>query len=409
MLKNKKRRSLFKSLILFLFLPFFLFYKKKGASHTLTDFERESGFSGYGVPSKFERLYRWIISNSNFKGNGVSYTPLSRLEGVIVPNGLHFERHHYGIKEINPSDYSINFINKKKIIENVLISELKKMEMITIQTFIECGGNSMNMYNDEPVNTRVDLIHGLISFSEWTGVSLKLFLKKFSENKYLNSSKWLEFESSDKGSYNISIPYDQAFNKGLLALYQNGEAIRPEQGYPLRLIIPGWEGSTHVKWLKNIKLRDTPVYSRNETSKYTDLLPNGKSRQFSFLMQSKSIILKPSPGIKVSKGPINISGIAWSGSAQIKRVQISFDSGKSWNNCMITNKMSSANMKRFNYNYQWNGEEVIIQSRCIDSNDYIQPNRKVFLKKMGKNARYHFNAITSWKIKKDGSIKHVYS
>ena len=401
-LKKNKRRFFLSSFLSFFLLPFFF---KKINSYELSDFEKKTGFKNYGSPSTFERVFRWILSNPALKGNGSSYSPLSKLEGTIFPNGLHFERHHYGVFDSNPKNYFIKVVDKNKII-NVSLKELRSMEISSVKTFIECGGNSMSMYNKSPVRNNVDLIHGLISYSEWSGVKLKNLLSKYTYKK--NEKKWIEFESYDKGNYNISIPYDQAYEKGFLALYQNGEAIRPEQGYPIRLIIPGWEGSTHVKWVSKIKLRNKPIYSRNETSKYTDLLINGKARQFSFKMETKSIILKPSPGLKVKLGKNIISGLAWSGTSTIKNVQVSFSSGLIWYDCKLNEEHIKSSFKRFVYEFDWNGEEIIVQSRCLDHNGYLQPSRKEFLKKMGSNAKYHFNAITSWKINKDGSVNHVY-
>ena len=402
-LKKKKRRFFLSSLLSFFLVPFFF---KKINSYELSDFEKQTGFKNYGSPSKFERIFRWILSNPALKGYGSSYSPLSKLEGTIFPNGLHFERHHYGVFDSNPNNYFIKIIDKNEIID-ISLKELKSMEISSVKTFIECGGNSMSMYNKVPVRNSVDLIHGLISYSEWSGVTLKNLFSRYSYKK-IDKYKWIEFESFDKGNYNISIPYDQAYEKAFLALYQNGEAIRPEQGYPIRLIIPGWEGSTHVKWVSKIKLRNKPIYSRNETSKYTDLMVDGKARQFSFKMETKSIILKPSPGLKVKLGNNIISGLAWSGTSMIKIVQVSLNSGLSWNECKLNEQHIESNFKRFLYEFDWNGEEIIIQSRCIDHNGYVQPSRKEFLGIMGYNAKYHFNAITSWKINKDGSVDHVY-
>jgi sulfane dehydrogenase subunit SoxC len=262
------------------------------------------------------------------------------------------------------------------------------------------------MYNENPLQTGVDFIHGLFSISEWSGVPLKSIFSISSIKKKITNESWLEFTSYDSGSYNISLPFMPLLENGFLALYQNGEPIRPEQGYPVRLIIPGWEGSTHVKWLKSISFRYAPAFTRNETSRYTDLLPTGKSRQYSFFMQSKSIILRPSPGQNVKPGKIIISGLAWSGVSVVEKVDISLDGGKSWNNAELDEK--NKNFVRFNFSINWNKEEMIIQSRCKDRTKFVQPSRKEFMKKMGNNAYYHYNAITSWKINADGSVLHVY-
>ena len=401
---TNNKRTFFK----FSFFGFWalIFGNKKALSNLkVSDFEKNTGFRNYGIPSKFEKIFRWIISNPITKGNGVSYTPLSKLHGSIVPNGLHFERHHYGVKEINPKNYYLIIeVGSKKIQFN--LDQLKKIKKFSLKTFIECGGNSNVMYNKKPLQSGADLIHGLFSISEWTGVKLS---KLFEHNKietYLKSFKWLEFTSFDKGSYNISLPLKNVIKNGFLALYQNGEPIRPEQGYPVRLIIPGWEGSTHVKWLKKITFRNSPVFSRNETSRYTDLLPSGKSVQYSFLMASKSLILSPSPGQQIIPGKNIITGLAWSGSSYIKSVEITVDGGQSWFNAKLDEKKKA--VVRFNFEYNWEGNEIVISSRCKDGKNKIQPSRINFLRKMGSNAYYHYSGRTSWRIDSNGNVSHTY-
>lgn len=401
----KYRRNFFK-LLLSIIIPT-LYFKKVKSDLVISDFEKKAGFRSYGLPSKFERIFRWITSNPNYSGNGVSYSPLSKLAGSITPNGLHFERHHYGVPVKNPNEYNLQIesLDGKRVKYSIDI--LREYNLKTIKTFIECGGNSNVLYNKNPVKTSVDYIHGLFSISEWTGIPLEIFLSKLITDYQKKKNIWIEFSSFDKGTYNISLPIKVVKKNSLLALYQNGEPIRPEQGYPLRLIIPGWEGSTHVKWLNKIRFRYGPAYTRNETSRYTDLLTSGKSRQYSFLMGLKSIITSPTFGSIVKQGQVLISGLAWSGSSLIKKVEVSTDGGISWQNAKIN--ASKKTFVRFNYNFKWNGNAVIIQSRCIDNKNKIQPLRKDVIKRLGKNAYYHFNGITSWKIKKNGQVVHVYN
>lgn len=400
----KLRRNFFRNF--FILISLVLFRKKVKTHPTLSEYEERTGFSYYGQPSKYEKIFRWIIANAGLRGNGLSYTPLSKLNGNITPNGLHFERHHYGVPVKKPEEYRLEIINLDGQKRKFGLEDLKNKKLLTIKTFIECGGNSNVMYNPRPIKSSVDHIHGLFSISEWTGISLKNLLKDY-ENLYRNKKNiWIEFTSFDKGSYNISLPIKVIKEKSMIAFYQNGEPIRPEQGYPSRLVISGWEGSTHVKWLKQIKFRNGPVYTRNETSRYTDLLSNGKARQFSFIMDLKSVITKPSLGDRLKKGEVLISGYAWSGSTKIKKVEISVNGGKSWRKADLYQEEIS--VVRFNYIYNWKGNETIIQSRCIDNRSRIQPTREQVIKKMGKNATYHFNGITSWKIKANGEIEHIY-
>ena len=403
--KIADHKRLFFKFSIFGFLALIFKNKKVLSNLKVSEFEKNTGFRNYGVPSKFEKIFRWIIANPITKGNGVSYSPLSKLHGSIVPNGLHFERHHYGVKEIDPKNYLLVIdFGSRKIKLN--LNQLKKIKKYSIKTFIECGGNSNVMYNKKPLQSGVDFIHGLFSISEWTGVKLsKLFEhKKF--RRYLKDFKWLEFTSFDRGSYNISLPLKNVMENGFLALYQNGEPIRPEQGYPVRLIIPGWEGSTHVKWLKKITFRHSPAFSRNETSRYTDLLPNGKSLQYSLLMGSKSLILSPSHGQQIIPGENVITGLAWSGTSFIKKVEVSVDGGQTWLNAALDAKNKT--VVRFNFEYNWEGNETVISSRCIDGKNKIQPSRISFLKEKGSKAYYHFRGRTSWRIDSNGVVSHTY-
>ena len=246
----------------------------------------------------------------------------------------------------------------------------------------------------------------MFSCSEWSGVLLKKLIYENFKHDEILKYKWVELTSYDRGSYNISLPISKIMDKSFLALYQNGEPIRPEQGYPVRFIMPGYEGSTSVKWLKKITFRSKPVFSRNETSRYTDLLPNGKSKQFSFKMLPKSVVLKPNIEEKIKKGNIVIYGLAWSGISLINQVQISINGGKSWINAELNERNS--HITTFNYEFNRTGKTLMIQSRCIDNKGYTQPSRKKFLKEMGSNAYYHFNAITSIKLKSNGTIEHIY-
>ena len=244
---HNSKRSFFKISILSFFTTL-LWKKITFSDYKITKFEKETGFRNYGFPSKFEKIFRWIVSNPVSKGNGVSYTPISKLKGTIVPNGLHFERHHYGIEDLNPKKYKLIIeIDSLNISWN--LNQLRNKQIFSTKTFIECGGNSNVMYNNVPLQSNTDLIHGLLSYSEWSGVRLKDLFSDKKISKLIKNYQWLEFVSYDKGAYNISLPLKDILKSGFIALYQNGEAIRPEQGYPARLIIPGWEGCSNFVFI----------------------------------------------------------------------------------------------------------------------------------------------------------------
>jgi sulfane dehydrogenase subunit SoxC len=191
----------------------------------------------------------------------------------------------------------------------------------------------------------------------------------------------------------------------LVAYGQNGEALRPEQGYPLRLVIPGWEGNANMKWLRRLKVVDQPYMTRDETSKYTDSLPNGTAREFTFVMEAKSVITFPSGGQKLpGPGFFEITGLAWSGRGRIERVEISADEGATWQQAHLSEPRLPLAFTRFRLPWGWDGGEVVVPSRAMDKSGYLQPSREELVAVRGVNYEYHNNAIRPWKIKPDGSV-----
>ena len=368
-------------------------------------------FNEYGLPSSQEiNTKREIFQpyEEYAPGAGVAMTPLEKLEGIITPNGLHFERSHNGVPNIDARQHEILIHG---LVETPLvfkIEDLLKYPMETKTYFIECGGNSF--YNSNAFPIAIDRtccsIHGLMSTSEWTGVPLKNILKEAGIKK---DALWLLAEGADAGAMSRSIPLEKALDDTLIALYQNGERIRPEQGYPIRLVVPGWEGNISIKWLRRIKLTKKPTYTKDETSKYSDLLANGKTLQFTFPMEVKSVITQPTAGaIPLKKGPIHITGLAWSGLGKIKKVEVSTDKGKTWNTAQIDGANQQLSPVRFRYNWIWNGEECSIESRATDSKNNVHPQRKDWSIKYGLGHLYHNNSIQIWRIMPDGQIYNEY-
>ncbi len=365
------------------------------------------GFTPYGQPSKHERsTIRWSAANSMVAGNGVSWTPLHQLEGMITPNGLHFERHHNGVPEIDSTKFQllIHGLVEKPLVFN--IDDLLRYPMVSHLGFIECGGNSNAGWREQPIQAAAGFFHGMVSCSEWTGVPLKVLL---SECKLKSQAQWLVAEGADAAAMNISIPLEKALDDCLLGLYQNGERIRPENGYPLRLIVPGWEGVTHVKWLRRLQICEQPVMARNETAKYTDLLPSGKARQFSFIMDAKSLITYPCAGYKLPEpGLYQIKGLAWSGRGKVRKVEVSADGGHSWAMAELQTPVLDKCFTRFRIPWQWNGQAAVIKSRVTDETGYQQPERKQLVRQRGRHGYFHYNAIVSWAISSEGETTHVY-
>jgi sulfane dehydrogenase subunit SoxC len=364
-------------------------------------------FTNYGVPSPHEKeAIRWISANSAAPGNGISWTPLHKLEGIITPNGLHFERHHNGVPQIDPHQHRLLIHG---LVENPLsfgIDELLRYPMVSRLCFVECGGNSNAGWHEEPIQTPVGYFHGLASCSEWTGVPLAVVLE---EAGLRPDARWLVAEGADAAAMNISIPVEKALDDALLALYQNGERLRPENGYPLRLILPGWEAVLSVKWLRRLQAATGPVMARNETAKYTELLPSGKARQFTFVMDAKSIVTFPSPGRHLhGPGLYQISGLAWSGRGRIKRVEVSADGGRSWAEAALQDPVLPQCFTRFRLPWRWDGSPLVLKSRAVDETGYVQPEREALIAERGRQGYFHYNAIVCWAVAADGSVSHTY-
>lgn len=365
-------------------------------------------FSNYGQPSEYEKkAIRWTMGNSMSPGNGVSWTPLHELEGTITPNGLHFERHHNGVPDIDPQQHQLllHGMVRQPLVFNM--SDLLRYPMQSCLCFIECGGNSNAAWRSQPIQTAVGYFHGMVSCSEWTGIPLRLILQ---EAGLSNDAKWVIAEGADASAMNISMPLEKLMDDCILAVYQNGEKIRPENGYPLRLIAPGWEGVTNVKWLRRLHVTDRPSMTRNETAKYTELLPSGKARQFTFVMGVKSLITRPASGYKMGpSGLYQISGLAWSGHGKIKSVEVSADGGQTWATAELQEPVLDKCFTRFRIPWQWDGQTAVIQSRAIDSSGKRQPSREQLLAERGRHGYFHYNAIVSWEVNSDGEIRHVYA
>jgi sulfane dehydrogenase subunit SoxC len=363
---------------------------------------------GYGQPSHFEdKVVRVAANPPNSPGTGAARTPLHRLNGTITPNGLHFERSHSGIPDIDPEAHRL-FIHG--LVKRPLVFTLETLSRYPMESriaFIECGGNGLQLYQKDAAPLNCQALHGLISCAEWTGVRLSTLLDEAGVDP---GAKWILAEGADAAGMSRSVPLAKAMDDALVALYQNGERIRPSNGYPMRLLLPGYEGNMQVKWLRRIKATDSPTMTKDETSKYTMLLPDGKSLQFVFPIEAKSVITQPSPGLSMNgPGLYEISGIAWSGYGRIAKVDVSADGGKTWASAALQQPVLSMALTRFRMAWRWDGGPAILQSRAIDETGYVQPTRAELIAKRGTRAFYHFNGVTSWGVAESGEVKHVYA
>ncbi len=332
-----------------------------------------------------------------------SLTPHQVLHGIITPSSLHFERHHNGVPVIDPDRHRLLIHGLVERPLTFSMNDLMRFPSVTRTLFIECSGNSGKEWKG-PIGKTVQDTHGLMSTSEWTGVPLMTVL---AESGIKPEAAWILAEGSDAAAMTRSLPLAEGLKDGLLCYAQNGEALRPEQGYPLRLVIPGWEGNTCIKWIRRLKLGRAPFMTREETSRYTDLMPDGTARQFTFVMDVKSVITSPSGGQRIEPGFVEIRGLAWSGRGKIVTVDVSTDGGQSWQPAELQEPVLSHCHTRFRFGWRWDGKEAILQSRCTDETGYVQPTRASLVAARGIHSSYHYNAIQSWKVGRDGQVTNV--
>lgn len=361
-----------------------------------------TGSKLYGQPSPFEEDVVRLLPPDQKQYNSLwTRTPWQDLDGIITPNGLFYERHHNGIPTINPAEHRLMLhgLVEKPLIFTV--DEIRRFPSESHIYFLECSGNPF--YTMKPESAGESM--GLMSCAEWTGVSLKTLLE---EAGVQPDATWIVAEGADGAAMNRSIPLDKCLDDVLVVYSQNGERLRPEQGYPLRLFVPGFEGNMSIKWLRRLEVTDRPAHSREETSKYTDIMPDGKAREFSFIMEAKSIITAPSGGQSIpSEGFVEITGIAWSGQGKVKRVEVSVDGGESWQEATLQEPVLNKAVTRFRFPWHWDGKEAVIQSRVIDETDYVQPTLEDLVAVRGWNSVYHNNAITAWRIAETGEVTNA--
>jgi sulfane dehydrogenase subunit SoxC len=357
----------------------------------------------YGSPSPFEKgVVKNIPKNLKQYISASGRSPLGDLDGIITPNGLFYERHHGGVPTIDPEQHRLMLHG---LVDRPLIFTMEDIRRFPQESrihFIECSGNPAYT---KPYGKTASDVAGLLSCAEWTGVSLKLVLQ---EAGLQPEAKWIVAEGADAAALTRSIPVEKCLDDAMLVYSQNGERLRPQQGYPLRLLLPGFEGNMNVKWLRRLKAVTEPVYSREETSKYTDLMPDGTAREFTFYMEAKSIITRPSGGQKLKQpGFHEISGIAWSGHGKIKRVDVSVDDGNSWQQARLQEPVLTRALTRFRLPWRWDGQPAVIQSRAIDETDYVQPTFAELLAARGENSFYHNNAVQPWRIDAQGQVTNA--
>ncbi|MBI3436354.1 MAG: sulfite dehydrogenase [Proteobacteria bacterium] len=362
----------------------------------------------YGMPSKFEakvkrRRTDVLVNKQNW--SDWSMTPLQSQLGIVTPNGLFFERHHAGVPDIDPDHHVLVIHGMVKQPLKFSMSDLMRYPSVSKFHFLECSGNGLTDWTKAASKT-VQQSHGLLSCAQWTGVPLATLLDEAGVDP---AAKWALFEGADGSTHARSIPMDKVLADTLLVWGQNGEMLRPEQGYPLRAFVPGWEGNVSVKWLRRVKIGDQPWHLRSETARYTDPMPEGKWRQFSFMMECKSVITRPSGGMKLQgPGSYEIEGFAWSGNGSIKAVDVTLDGGKNWREARLEEPALDKCLTRFRYTWNWDGGPAKIASRAVDSTGYVQPTVSDIAKARALvGFVQHHNGVFPWSIGQDGEVKNA--
>src|SRR5712692_2337242 len=367
--------------------------------------------------SRFEeKVVRTLTNPKGEPRTQHARTPHHLLNGTITPNSLHFTIVHAGTPDIDPDKHRlvIHGLVKRPLV--FTLDALARYPMVSRVTFVECGGNSAPLFSKEPIQASVQALHGLVSSAEWTGVMLSTLLE---ETGIDPKAKWLIAEGADPPHLSRSVPLTKALDDAMVALYQNGERIMPGNGYPMRLLLPGWEGNINIKWVRRIQLSEGPGMTFYEARTYAPILPGGKAYRFYFLQEVKSFITHPSPGLALNgPGFYEISGIAYSGNGRISKVMVSADGGRSWAQAALQEPVHSKAFTRFRVPWRWDGGAAVLQSRAWDEAGYSQPTRAQFVAVRGQTAKVpavtaypsqHYNAITSWSIERSGEVKHVYA
>jgi sulfane dehydrogenase subunit SoxC len=367
---------------------------------------------GYGKPSQFERAVQRRPSPglTQTVQASVSFAPLQSLFGIVTPSGLHFERHHQGWWDIDPSQHRL-MVNGSdgRLVKRPMVftvEQLMRLESVSRFHFIECGANTGMEWGNVAVPT-CQYTHGMISCSEFTGVPLKLLLDMAGADT--KRGRYVLAEGADGSGMTRTIPMEMVENGEVLVAYgQNGEMLRPENGYPLRLVVPGVQGVSWVKYLRRIEVGDMPYGTKDEALHYVDLMPDGRHRQYTSIQECKSVITSPSGGqMLLDPGFHAITGLAWSGRGKVRRVDVSVDGGRNWRSATLQQPVLDKCLVRFSLPWVWKGEPALLQSRAIDSTGYVQPTYRQLRAVRGSRSIYHNNAIQTWLVEAGGEVKNV--
>jgi sulfane dehydrogenase subunit SoxC len=361
----------------------------------------------YGLPSRYEANVKRRESPglTRTPQSSVSFTPLQDLFGIITPSSLHFERHHGGMPEVDPHQHRLMIHGMVANPRIFTVDDVMRFPSVSRIHFIECGANTGMEWGNVAVPT-VQYTHGMIASSEWTGVLLSTLLGECGYDR--QRARFVLAEGADAASLTRSVPIEMALDDTMVVYAQNGEMLRPEQGYPLRLVVPGVQGVSSVKWLRRIKVGDAPWNTREESLHYVDLMPDGSQRQYTWIQEAKSVITSPSGGqVILDRGYHEITGLAWTGRGRVRRVDVSTDGGRNWRNAVLQEPILPKALTRFRLDWDWEGGPALLQSRVIDETGYVQPTYRQLREVRGTRSIYHNNAVQTWRVAASGEVSNV--
>ena len=363
--------------------------------------------SPYGVPARYESnvVRRQSPGLTRTAQSSVSFTPLQSLFGIITPSGLHYERHHAGVPDVVPDQHRLLIHGLVRAPRLYTIDDIVRFPSVSRIHFIECGANTGMEWSNVAVPT-VQYTHGMLGCSEWTGVPLAVLLDEVGVDR--TRARFVLAEGADGASLTRTIPLAMALDDVLVVYGQNGEMLRPEQGYPLRLLVPGVQGVSSVKWLRRLEVGDAPWNTREESLHYVDLMPSGIHRQYTWIQEAKSVITSPSGGqLLLDRGYHEIRGLAWSGRGKVRRVDVSTDGGRNWRTAQLQPPILPKALTRFRIDWTWSGAPALLQSRVIDETGYVQPSIRELRAVRGTRSIYHNNAIQTWRVDAAGDVTNV--
>lgn len=363
--------------------------------------------SPYGLPSKHEAniVRRESPGLTRTPYSSVAFTPLQNLFGVMTPSGLHFERHHAGVPDVDPAAHRLMIHGLCRAPRIFTMDDVTRYPSVSRIHFIECGANTGMEWGNVAVPT-VQYTHGMLGCSEWTGVPLATLLDEVGIDRA--RGRFILAEGADGAALTRTIPVEFALDDALVCYGQNGEMLRPEQGYPLRLVVPGVQGVSSVKWLRRLKIGDTPFNTREESLHYVDLMPDGIHRQYTWIQEAKSVITSPSGGMTlIDRGYHEITGLAWSGRGKVRAVDVSTDGGRNWRRAALQPPVLDKALTRFRIDWQWDGSPALLQSRVVDATGFVQPSMRQLREVRGKRSIYHNNAIQTWRVAASGAVSNV--